>query len=638
MTKTSGFAALLLALGACASAGGPDDLGEATVEIRLAATAIPLDGQCVSVTATSLSNFQVTHFRGLLAGATLKTPQGDHRVTAVAYPQPCNPEPVSPPWAADDQITTFNAGNNVLVLNFKKKVDVGIDANFEEDQLLSEVPGSRRRISHNFEDITDSGVAGKIRAIDGWEVKLVDEPQAGGGGAPGEVVAFSTQVVGATPYSPRGMAQVADGIGSHYFQVSEVLEPIARFDSTGNFVGSLPVIYPAGTVQWNFTDGLDGMDLTHLVRTGWLNVPTDCNGEECQAGLDILELKTDGGFERFEVVDQIFFTAAQAPLNVEYPLVVRAFGGNFALVSLPGGPDSTLTLLDGNGAILAGPTTIAGSNEGLALANDGRLMAMTYNGVLTAYDPATLAPRAGETLSYVIQPNIGNVASLAWDAAGQQFVALELDRLTTFLVNADFTAATPTGVDLSGYITVSAIEVRNGQLAVIDRIPPGGVPRVDHYNFDGSPGADGNLSLTGGPAPSRPRTIAAIGSTNQIALHYRRPNIGGVVATDLDTLVWVHNGDGSLAYSFDVAPLGFNFIFSIDYLAGSNELLLKVQDLNGGIRLLVTDLGGGPRRSYNVDLLPDGFGDPAPISTGAYAGQIGNVINQPTHYFRINPI
>ena len=642
MRNTSFFPALLLAtLGACATAGGPDDLGEATVEIRLAATPIPSDGQCALITATRLADFHVTTYRGLLDGAVLKLQTGEHTVTASAYPPPCNQVPVAPPWAADQQIANFAPGSNVLVLNFKKKADVEIDANFEQDLLLVEQPGTRRRIGRNNEDITPSGLAGQTYAIDGWEVKLFDDPLSGGGGNASESVSFTTQVVGATPYSPRGMGRTPNG--TFYFQVSDTFEPIARFDGGGLFSGSLPVIYPEGTIQWDNTDGLDAIDDTHLVRTGFLNVPINCdeNNANCnQTGLDILELRNGPGGESFEVVNQILFTEQNhAPLNAEYPLAVVASGGGFALVTLPEGGDSRLVQLAGDGTILA-QNTVAGSNEGLAIASDGRLLAMTYEGVVTAHDFVGVSPRLGETLSYVIQPNVTNVASFTWDSVGDRFVVLELDRRRTYFADASFSTASLTPIDLSGYTTVTAVEMHNGQLAVLDRLPPiepnsgQRIPRVDHYNLDGTPGAQ--VLLAGGPLPVRPRSMAAIGSTGQIVVHHRRP--GNPVDPTVDAVAFVHNGDGSLAYSFDLSPYGFTLIFMAKYLPLTNELAFKVLDLNGGVRLVITNLAGAPNRSYNIDLLPDGVGDMAPISSGPFAGEVGAVIGQPTFFFRLAPL
>src|SRR5262249_18424554 len=132
--------------------------------------------------------------------------------------------------------------------------------------------------------------------------------------------------------------------------------------------------------------------------------------------------------------------------------------------------------------------------------------------------------------------------------------------------------------------------------------------------------------------PLRAFTLAYIPASQQIVAHFRRP--GGVADAALDAVAFVHNPDGSLAYSFDLRPFGFARIASVNYRSTSDELILVVVDTAGTTRLLVTDRAGKPRRSYRIDAVPY-LTDIAPISSPPFNGDIGVVEGQPSFFGRI---
>src|SRR5262245_58255158 len=95
-------ACALIALAGCQGLDGEDAETEASAFIGTTST-IPSDGACAHIVATRLSDFHVSEFRGLLAGASFSVAAGESRVTATAYPQPCSNEPAAAPWIADVQ-------------------------------------------------------------------------------------------------------------------------------------------------------------------------------------------------------------------------------------------------------------------------------------------------------------------------------------------------------------------------------------------------------------------------------------------------------------------------------------------------------------------------------------------------------
>ena len=109
-----------------------------------------------------------------------------------------------------------------------------------------------------------------------------------------ETLVFTTEGKG-LPYTPRGMARLPDG--TFVFQMSEPTAPLYALSSTGAPLGTWPVTYPVGRVQWSNTDGLDAIDANHLVRTGFHNAGVNCDadGNNCQhAGIEVLERMMSG--------------------------------------------------------------------------------------------------------------------------------------------------------------------------------------------------------------------------------------------------------------------------------------------------------------------------------------------------------
>jgi len=633
MMRTS-HAFLFLALGACAVDGAGDDdaTSETAAEIHTTGTAIPEDGACAHIVATRLSDFHVAEYRGVLADATFTAPLGEHRVTAVAYPEPCTAEPAAPPWRADDQIIDLVRGANTLVLRFHADTTVDVDPEFDGAEPLVVRAGTRTRIGRNGED-----AAGPDYSLDGWEVKRITVPPAGGGGTASETTLFSLEGVGganALPYSPRGLAVLPDG--RFVAQVAEPGQPLRVYTSAGAYEASWAVT-PGAAIQWNWTDGLDVVDATHLVRTGWLNTPIHCDadGNGCvQAGLDILQIVTTAGVTHLEVTQQI---ALPAPFSAEYALGVAYVGGRYAVTTLPAS-GSNLLLLNGDGTIAAGPTAVDGSLEGLFVAADGRLGALEYEGRLRMFDAATTALRAGEELSYPVGAGVSNPTSLAWSDASGGYLALVGSRVVS--APASFASATTLPIDLNAFAAPTSIDhvPDSNELLVADRVPPADpttgarVPAIDVFSLATSAFAR-RVTLQDVSLPARTRTLAYIPARHQVATHYRRP--GATVDPTIDARVFVHSlDDGSLTYSFDVAPFGFPRVLAVNYLRGTDELLLTVSDQAGTVRLLVTDAAGRPRRSYRTDGLA-GIADLAPISSGAAAGDVAVMLGQPSEVLRV---
>ena len=641
--RSATFACVVVIAAGCQGlgAGGGDDderTGQARVEVFVPLEGIPPDGECTHITSVRLADFVTRNYVGPLDGAVFNAPKGETRITATAYPPPCDAEPAEPPWIADEQILFLVQGTNPLSLNFRPNVTVVVDPTFWDDQdpTLAVQPGSELRTGRNLED-----TAGPNLALDGWDVMTIALPPTGGGGTPSTSFLFSTQTSGALPYTPRGMARMADG--RFVFQLSESSEALRVFGSAGAFLESWPVVLDPGMMQFDSTDGLERVDATHLVRTAFLNVPLDCpefEGPECiQSGIEVLEIRPDGSGGSVAAVVQQFLLPF--PHNVRYPVgVTWAASGRFVVSTLPG-VDTELLLLDATGALVAGPAPLAGDGEGLFVNNTGgRLGALTYQGALSMHSATTLVPRAGETFDYGLGARVSNPVGLAWNQAGGNFVVLHGNNQLDF-ASEDFTSTSPTPIDTSGYIFLSSVDVVAGadQLLAIDRIAPvdpGSGQRIATVDtYDLATGALlGSVPLGGVPANVRPRTLAYAPGTNQVISHHRRP--GNEPDPSLDATIFVHNLDGSLAAVINLAAWGVVRILDLNVLPATGEIVLLGTDVNGVLRLMVTTAGGTPVRSYRTDGI-FGITELAPITSGAFAGQVGVITGQPSSFLRIAP-
>ena len=640
--RSAGFlwATMVLVTAACdglpgvGGDGDDDDRGQAVITVEVPLEGIPPTGECAHITSVRLADFATRNYIGPLDGAVFNAPKGETRINATAYAPPCDPEPAEPNWIADEQIVFLVEGANAIHLDFRPNVVVGVDPTFWDDQdpQLVIQPGSEVRTGRNFED-----GASPNYAVDGWDVMQVTLPPTGGGGTPTSTMLFSTRT-SPLPYTPRGMARMPDG--RFVFQVAESNAPLQVFDGAGTWNESWPVQLDPGMTQFDSTDGLERIDATHLVRTAFLNVPLNCpdfEGPDCiQSAIEILELRS-GPSGNFAAVSQQFLLPF--PYNVEYPLgVAPGPTGSFIVSTLPGGPDTRLIRLDAAGALIAGPVALAGSNEGLFLNGaGGKLAALTYKGVLSMHVPSTLAPRAGEVLSYLLGAGVSIPSSLAWHASFGEFIALDIDNQVVH-ANETFTFAEPRGFDSSGYILVSGLDVDvvNGELIVIDRVPPiepgsgQRLARIDRYD-DIDFGYLGSTILQGVPADVRQQTLS-IAQGNLVLTHYRRP--GGVYDPSLDPTIFVHQMDGSLLYNINLAAWGVRRILSLSALPASNETALIGTDPDGTVRLMVIDSTGTPVRSYRTDAIFN-LTDMAPITSGPFAGQVGVVTGQPSTFLRI---
>ncbi|HEX6837242.1 MAG TPA: hypothetical protein VF334_11750 [Polyangia bacterium] len=613
-----------LAVAGCGGNHAPSTTSQ-LADVIVTATAIPSDGQCAHIVFTRLADFHTAEYRGLLAGATLQAPLGEDRVTATAYPQPCNMDPGSAaPWTADAQTITLASGANSVSLSFHKSAGVTIDPNFDDTKPLVVRAGSQVRTSRNGED-----TAGPSYALDGWEVKQLTLPPA----VVGETVLFSLEGKG-VPYTPRGMAHTPDG--NFEFQLAEPLSPLYVFNAVGAPVAQWAVSYPAGTTLWSNTDGLEAIDASHFVRTGWSNRPFGCDasGAHCkQSGLDILTKKTAAdGSSYVEVTQQIFLPELPTEaLNSEYPVGVTPVGARFAVTVLPDA-GTNLVLLDADGTVAAGPVVMPSASdiEGLFDDGAGRLVGVDYTGNLTEYNDTDLSKRM-ETGNLGEGVSFGPPSRLAWRSAGAgSLIAYNGTRLT--YAAADFSSVTDVGLDLSAFALVGALEYRadTDELLLIDRYPSG-LPSVVSFSL-ATKLQTSSVTLQPGLAyPLRPVALTYIPSTHQFVAAYRRSS--GADAT-LDAVAFVHNADGSLAGKFDLATLGMKSISSVRYDATNDQLVFLVADAGGVTRLVTTDRSFVPKRSYRTDALPD-LADVTPMATGPFAGDWGAVQNQPSYYARV---
>lgn len=614
-----------LALAGCSHDHAPA-AGAATADVIVTATAIPADGKCAHIVVTRLADFQSTEYRGLLAGATLKALVGEDRVTATAYPTPCTSEPATAPWTADVQTVTLGSGSNTISLKFHQTGDVNIDPNFDDTQPLVVQSGSEVRIARNGED-----TAGPNFALDGWEVKRLTLPPA----PVGETLVFTTEGKG-VPYTPRGMAHLPDG--SFVFQLAEANAPLYAFDAGGTLTGRWSVQYPAGMHVWDYTDGLEAIDATHLVRSGWANLPFNCDaaGDHCQeSAIEILEKQTaPDGSTIAAVTRQIFMPELPTEtLNTEYIVGVTPVGARFAVSVLADAGGTNLVLINADGTIAAGPVAHPESNdiEGLFDDGAGRLVGVDYNGTITTYNESDLSLRAGEGGSVGEGVGFAVPSRIAWRSAGAgNWLAYNNQRLVS--AAPDFSSISDLGIDLSSFPQIVGLEYRadTDEVLLMDRFPAGD-PLVASFNL-GTHMQTSTVTLQTGVAFAlRPQGLAYVPSTHQFVAHYRRTS--GADAT-LDASVFVHNADGTLATRFDLAKYGFAKVQSVRYVAASDELVFLAVDGGGITRVVTTDRLGNPHRSYRTEALPN-VADVAPIASGPFAGQFGAVLGQPSYFARV---
>jgi hypothetical protein len=613
-----------LTLAGCSHDAAP--AGAETANVIVTATAIPSDGQCAHIVVTRLADFQSTEYRGLLAGASLKALVGEDRVTATAYPTPCSSEPAQAPWVADAQTVTLVPGSNTVSLSFHQSTDVTVDPNFDDTKPLVVRFGSQVRISRNGED-----TAGPNLALDAWEVKRMTLPPA----PVTETVLFSLEGKG-VPYTPRGMAHMPDG--SFVFQLAESSAPLYIFDAAGNGLGRWAVQYPASAHVFDYTDGLEAIDATRLVRTAWANRPFNCdaNNDHCQqSALEILEKQTaPDGSTIAAVTRQIFLPElATESLNTEYAVGVTPVGTRFAVSVFADTGGISLVLVNSDGTVAAGPVTHPEANdiEGLFDDGAGRLVGLDYNGTLTTYNDTDLSARTGEGGNLGEGVGYAVPERLVWRSAGMgTWLSYNGQRLVS--ATPDFSSISDLGLDLSQFSLIGGLDYRadTDEILLMDRYPAG-APVVVSFNLGTRMQTSSVTLQTGLPYQVYPLALASLSPTHQLAVVHRRTS--GSDAT-LDASVFVHNADGTLAQRFDLGKYGFKKINSVHYRAGSDELVFVAVDAGGVTRVVTTDRAGNPHRSYRTDALPD-LQDIALIGSGPFAGDFGVVLGQPSYFARV---
>jgi hypothetical protein len=615
-------ASVLAALSACGAE--PEEARGTAVAHVGAVGLLPANGDCTHITSTRLSDFAVSTYQGPIVGASFTVDAGEARVTATAYAQPCSAEPADAPWLTGEQITTFNSGANVLVLNFHANAAVTIDAVFDTEHKVTPRFATDRRLSRNGED-----AAGPNFYLDAWTVIEVPLPPA----EPIEHPIFNMKGLGGLTTLPRGLARLPDG--RFAVQQFEIDQPLRVFTPTptGAVVEIWPVVYPPDKIRWDSTDGLEAIDGAHLVRTGFLNTPIHCdeNGAGCvRSGIEILELQADtNGAPVLVATDQIILPA---PYNLIYPVGVAKIGANYAVATLPTA-DTELILIAPDGTLVAGPTAIVGDLEGVVDAGDGRIAGFGYRGEVRMFDAGDAAPRAGESANLVDGLGFGSARSLAWNSAANELILLSTDRRLAS-ADAGVTSITSLPISLAGYQDPRGMDYRpeGNQLAIADRIPPlsGGkrFPRIDFYDLATATRAS-STTLAGLEDNLRLFSIAYVPGRQQIVSHYRRV---GNLPDPIDSIVYTHRLDGTVAGLFDLRPFGVRRVFTVNYLPATDELLCMV-DLAGQVRLVVTSPTGQPRRSYPIDPIA-GATDVAPITSGPFAGDLGVVSIEPSEYQR----
>lgn len=620
-------------LAACDPTGGTED-EQVHVAVTVAdATAIPSDGECAAITATRTSDLTVSQYRGPLATASFQAHTGEHLVSAVAYPAPCDTEPSPVPWVSDEQTVSFARGQNTLVLHFRANVQVGVDVNFEDPDAsgIPVLPGSLRQTGRNGEDL-----AAGLYALDGWEVRAVDAA------AGTETLLFSARGATGFTITPRGLAVLPDG--RFVLQEGFGASPLQVFSGAGSALGAWPVVYPAGITPTPNVDGLEAEDATHFLRTGYLNEPLcDEAGNDCTYGLvERLELRTDGtGGTYLEVV-------AQYPLPVvpgyfiheEYPVgVAPLVGGGFAVSTLEStvAINTHLMLLNADGSLRAGPVAVPGSAEGLV--DDGtRLISLGYDGALRTFDRVTLAENAADARDLSVGVSYSVPVGLAWRSANGSFLAVN-NELRVVTANSSFDAIATVPVDLSSFQQPLALEYKgdSDELVIADRVPPidplTSTRRPALSLFNPTTGAaTGVIWLQGIDYTGvlRLRTVAYVAPQQRFVVHYRRLTLPN---DPVNAQLFFYNLDGSPAGMVDLAPHGFTHVSSVNYLPGGNRLVVVAVATGGGQRLVQLNAAGAPVSSIALDPLRP-VAELAPITSGPFVGQLGFIGTQPSEFWR----
>jgi hypothetical protein len=253
------------------------------------------------------------------------------------------------------------------------------------------------------------------------------------------------------------------------------------------------------------------------------------------------------------------------------------------------------------------------------------------------FEAADASPRP-EMASYSDGLGFRLPRALAWNGAAGAFLALSLEKRLVSMT-PDVTSVTDLPIDLSGYLDPRNMDYRpdGNQVAIADRVPPVDpmtgtrIPRVDFYDLATSTLTDS--TWLGGLPPTVPMmlSLAYVPGRQEIVSHFQIPNNG---PEPIDSVVYTHRLDGSIAGVFDLRPLGISRVVAVNYLPATDELLCTVMDITGQVRLLVTTPTGEPRRSYRIDPIA-GLSDLAPITSGPYAGDLGVVFSDPSEYLRV---
>ncbi|MGN6110819.1 MAG: hypothetical protein ACTHU0_37300 [Kofleriaceae bacterium] len=582
---------------------------------------IPVDGACVHVTATRFADFTVRSYQGPLAGASFAVDTGEHHVKATAYPEPCDAEPAQPPWVAEEQNVTLSGGANRIELRFHRSAGTTIDPIFDDESATLVRPGSRVRIGGGYED-----AAGPGYALDGWDIKSIPVPPASGS----PQTLFRIVHTG-LPYPPRGLAVAG---GQFIVQLSEPSAPLSVYDGAGARVATWPVDYGPTAIRWTWTDGIEAIDDTHFVRTGWLDTPIQCETSCVQSGIEVLELVNGPSGPRLTVQQQI---PLAPPYNRIYPVGVTPLGNHYAVSIIDNAGSTRLLRVDLFGSVLAAGSEIPLADvEGIFDAG-GRIGGLDYRGNLALYDATTLAP-LGLPADYRLGVDFVGAQRIAWLPSPRfQYAVVSATEQQRMLVNADATTS-PEYTLLHGYDSPAGLAYKpdTDQLLIMNRVPPidpitmTRIPTVDVFSV--TPQAKvSSIQLHDLPLPVRVVSLAYVAQTQLLATSYVRP---GAVNDPIEAVVYLHDLTGALVRTFSLAPFGFVKVESVDYLPASAELLLVAKDATGTRRLVVTTTTGQPLRSYRADEL-EGPLDLAPMSDGPFAGDIG-VLEQGAAIVRIH--
>jgi hypothetical protein len=309
-------------------------------------------------------------------------------------------------------------------------------------------------------------------------------------------------------------------------------------------------------------------------------------------------------------------------------------GGRFAVSYLPDS-NSALLIMDDQRGTLAGPVTIPGDVEGLALTGDGRLAAVRYNGPIDMFDAATLAPRP-ETGAYRLGADVSTPSSLVWDPAQNAFVTLNNSNRIVAAA-ADFSSSVDLSFDLGAFSQAYGVAYR----ADTDQLLVG-----DSFGSDAAGNLATTLTVFNGvnPAPARTIVLAGIVPTTaratSTAFVASRGQLVTVVSRAsgnpnpaLEAVAFVHDADGNQVGKIDLARFGFKRLLEVTYLPLSDELLFFATTADRKTRLVVTDASGKPERSLlsGAFAAASGF---AQVTSGPLSGQLGVVEFDPAFFFR----